>query len=234
MSLSAVFTSDKAPWIFTAFVAALGFVLSQSLARFDRTPIIEYSLTKGPPLGDVAAVAARRGTSSPKQDYWWFSNEVKGSKETGFVLRLENIATATVARCAKFQIAKTPIPGDNGIPVISEGLYGTDVESLMSYKANGDTQTPGFTVIDMQPGASIELRLNTLHTLDLVVIATGCSDGDAGPGRSAVEPPLIFHRSVRTYLLKFALPFLWICVAVWSAFMLFAIIAAYRRGASGE
>jgi hypothetical protein len=84
--VAAVFRSDKAPYVVTLFVAALAYVTSQTVDRYNKSPTIEYSIKKTAVLGDVVAIGgARDAASGPKM----FLDKLPSFIQAGYIFSIE-------------------------------------------------------------------------------------------------------------------------------------------------
>ena len=213
MDLNKLLTIDKAPYVVTLAVAVIGFLVNQTLGRYDKIAIIEYSIRIGSAMGDVDA--ARPGASYP---------EVAGTRihpitvvntlDRGYVLELRNISSAVVIRCTRFLAIKSPehfAPP----PTVSYWMLSSSADSLVKTSNSGKLEVLEFTVFDMQPGAEVQLRLNGRNIQTLIPVASPCADSDVPPGTTTGQLPVIKRSSWETVFIKYALDAFWLGLVVW-------------------
>lgn len=212
-TLVQVASSDKVPYVVTLFVAALGFALSHTLSKYDKLPIVEYWWTEGSALGDVDAVASAAASGAVV-----YQATLPNSRESGFVLTIQNISATSVIRCAKFNVLKLPHPlGPE--PKVSNWITSTPVDSAVRRSSSGEIGRQSVVVYDMQPDSQLDIRMNATHVRGLALVATGCGDSELGQGKQETDVPVLKARSLETAFLKYAMPMFWLGLVAWIAFL---------------
>lgn len=222
----ALLLSEKVPYVLTVFVAALGFAVSQTLDRYNRVPTIEYSVEKMSILGDVAALdGAAKGASGPTV----FLDRLPPIGQAGFVLTLRNISPTHVVRCLRVDVALLPRVGGPS-PAISNWVTSTSASAPVKRRGAEQKDRPGLTVIDMQPGTWIDLRMNASNVGDFSVIPRACSTAELEPDSSGGDLPVVKKRSFETVFVQYALEVFWVGVAAWSVLLVIALLRKLRPG----
>jgi hypothetical protein len=201
----------------TLVVAALGGVVSLTLSRYERVPLVEFSWTRSAALGDVEM--ARTNPASAPSGSRFFRSTLPNSAEFGYVVRIENISAASVLRCASFHVIQIP---DHFSPPqkVSNWVVSSSTASVVRTTNSGDVNDLSIKVFDMQPGADVQIRLNAMHIEELSLLTSACGEGDVKMGAPLGEVPVVKTKSLETAFIKHAVSVFWVGLIVWVILLL--------------
>ena len=210
--------SEKAPYVVTVFVATLGFLISQTVDRYNKAPTVEFSIEKTGLLADVVALSGAASAAGPKI----FLDVLPSLGQSGYVLSLENISSTHVITCARFDFLLLPRPGGPS-PSISNWVTSTSATSPVKRLGAEKKERLGVTVVDMQPGGWIELRINASNVGDVSILPRPCGASELGPGAAKSDLPIVQPRSFGTMLSKYGMQVFWLALAAWAALLAFLL-----------
>ena len=201
VSVGEVLIHERAPYVVTVLVAAIGFFLAQNLEDYRRAGVVEYSYEKTSALGDVIAVKSMEGSASVPVV---FLSRVPDYAQAGYVLSLRNISSTHVLKCARFDVLMVPRIGVDRA-TISGWHTSTSLEHPVRSSRDANSGLPNVKVFDMQPGGEIEIRINASNAVAVSLIPGGCA---ADEGGTAV--PTVKSRSMETVLVRHGMTFVWV------------------------
>lgn len=219
---------EKAPYVVTLFVAVLGFTANQTIARYNNGPTVEYAIKQTAVLGDVVAINDLSSASSaPKV----FPTYLPPLTQAGYILSLENISSSHIVRCVRVELVLLPRPG--GPPAsISSWITSTSATAPVRRVGAESKDRPGVTILDMQPGGWLEIRMNAANVGDVSVVPRACSKDEMGSGAIAPDLPLVLPRNFGTVFAKHAMTVFWFGLACWTGLLALLFISRVRKAAS--
>jgi hypothetical protein len=193
-AISGLLLQEKTPYLLTVFMAVVGYAAAQAVDGYKSPGLIEYTLEKTAPLGDIVAIKAMRpedvGTGvylTALPDYF----------QAGYILTLRNMSSTGVLKCGRFDIMLLPRLGSPN-PTISGWLTSTTVGLPVRSRSAENNGSPRVEVYEMQPGAELSIRLNTSNVGDISLFPSACeSEGGKAGEIPVVKPPSVMSLIVR-------------------------------------
>ena len=224
-TVGVVILSEKAPYVVTLFVAALGFVVWQTLDRYNRVPTLEYAVDRTAVLGDVASVLGAASTVI-------FPTTLPALYESGYTVLLTNISSTHVIRCVRVDLLLLPRAGGTS-PVVSNWLSSTSGSRPVRQQVGSDKDRPSTTVLGMQPGQWVELRLNAKHVGSTSVLARACGS-EEGVAEQMTDLPVIVPRSAATVFARHAFTLFGLGLLMWCAILVAAFVHRMKKSEPRE
>lgn len=181
--------SDKAPYLVTLFVGSLAWLVSYTVARYEKVPVIVYSISALP------RSAAANGV-------------------TTFAATLTNISPAQAVDCVAIQLKAV---GTNASPdpPLARGKVTLLTNSIVKHTLDEEEGAVVLQVLGMQPEAAIRVQASATATNSLRVFTAPCVSA-RGEQKSGLLP-ILKEESLETLVLQRSLIILWSGVFVWAA-----------------
>jgi hypothetical protein len=214
--LKELFTSEKAPYIATLFVAALSWVTVRTIDRLTGTPFIEYRITQG--SSDTGA--------------------------SGVVLRIRHITESSRFECVLLTVAtRAQETLKFGDPLEQRhGIRGTALTLLTVRITKPDEWVVEAT--NVAPGTDNTLFIPTSGSGSPVAMVQPCvprsevaegaaeAGAEKGEQRAAGQGPVLIEAGVRTFLVQHELELLWGALLAW-LLLLIPYASAHKQTPAG-
>lgn len=205
----AILRSEKAPYVVTLFLGALGFAGIQATERYNKGPTLEYSVEKTAVLGEVVAAEASASAASTPMI---FLTTLPSFTQAGYIFSIENISSTYTVKCVRFDLVLLPRAGGPS-PTVSNWLTSTSATAPVKRFGAEAMERPGVTALDIQPGGFIEIRMNAANVGEISVLPSACNGEGRTVGAPTAELPTVLPRSFGTVLAKHAMTVFWFALA---------------------
>lgn len=197
--------SDKAPYLVTLFVGALAWLVSYTVARYEKVPVIVYSVAAPTPSAAASGV-------------------------TNFAATFTNISPAQAIDCAAIQLKAVGTTAGSD-PPLAKGKVTLLTNSIVRHTLDEEAGAVVLQVFSMQPEAAIRVQASAAGTNSLRVFTAPCvsARGEQKPGLL----PILKEESLETLVLQRSLLLLWSGAMAWAvALTILYGLSRWRRRTS--
>lgn len=196
---SAIF-ADKVPYVVTLLVAVFAWLVSYTVARYEKVPLIEYQVDQ-------------------------HSRAAPDPAPTRFIVTLVYISPAQAVACAQLRFRSRVMGSDadtmltpEPMRVLSGPLIAT---SLLQKGKDLTLQVP------LQPGTRLEVPMRAADAAHLGVFSEPCETEDGAPVSGLL--PILKPESMETWVIRQSLTLLWVGALVWAAILLWLYWISWQR-----
>lgn len=193
--------AEKVPYLLTLFVAACGWLVSYTVGRYEKAPLLEYSTSVG---------------------------ERMASNKTGsaFVTTLRSLSTSELAACARVVFTARSV-GSRVEIALTLGEVGQLAGPITSNTFKNLGKSAMFQM-ELHPGAVVELPMETEAPAILTIAQTPCeSEGGMQVGGAL---PVLMESSLKTWLIRHSLAILWFGIVAWALALCWVYVLLGRTG----
>lgn len=181
--------AERAPYILTLFVGALAWLVSYTVAWYEKVPVIAYSVAALPPSAKASGVVAN------------------------FVATFTNISPAQAVDCAAIQLRAVGTKAGSN-PPLAKGKVTLLTNSIVSLSLNEGDGAVVLQVVAMQPEAALRLQVSAEAANTLSVFTAPCVSEHGK--QLAARLPILKEESLETLVLQRPLLLLWSGAVVWA------------------
>ncbi len=199
--LGTALLAEKAPYLFTLFIGAVGWLISYTVARYEEIPVIAYSISQNP-------------SSIGKQS------------TRDFEVSFSNISHTKAVACVALHLLSDKPQPDAESTIQADGgtMTGTSLMKRVNDPSPGELT---ISVMSMSPGASFRTQISVAPPAGLRVVEGPCKI-DPMPSEAVVRP-LLKEESFETWILVHSMALLWSGIVGW-ALALCALYCITLRG----
>jgi len=171
---------EKAPYVLTLFVAACGWLVTYTVARYEKVPLVEYS------------------TSTDGQD-------VRNGENSIFSTTLRNISPSGLVACVRLQFTARD-HGGRDVQMKNQELV--SISGPLTDVIFTDRDKAVIFQMDLHPEAAVELPMTATTPATLTVRLAPCELPTGLPANGPL--PVLMEASLKTSIIQHSLGVLWL------------------------
>lgn len=203
--LSSSLYSEKAPYLISLFVGAFAWLVSYTVARYEKVPVIVYSIATLPRTAAEPDIA-------------------------NFAVSLRNISSAQAVSCVALHFRAAEKKAD-APPPLAKGPVTLLTNSIVRHSLDERDGSVVLEAFSMQPQAGIQVQVSGLRVDLIRVFTSPCTSVRGNQAEGLL--PILKEESLETVVLEKSLLLLWGGLVAW-ALALAAVFGLSRQSRDGR